>query len=39
MKRIIKILLAVVVVSLIASCASQKKCDGRRGVRTSMGLM
>lgn len=43
MKKIIsKVLLAVFVIGLLASCSSQKslrKCDGTRGQKTRMGTM
>lgn len=39
MKKIIKISFVLLILASLSACASQKKCNGKRGTKTPMGLM
>lgn len=39
MKKIVKISFMLLILASLVACASQKKCNGKRGTKTPMGVM
>jgi len=38
-KKFLKVSFLLLVIASLCACASQRKCNGKRGVKTPMGLM